>query len=214
MDYFKIENIKNESGASAAIQNLQLDKYGQIIELLADFSLILPDVKENKQIVEQEINHQIAIYDIDEKPFALFMKRIMDKYIVTVDKKIREKTDMDMVEAMKICPQCAEKVLPKAKICKHCGYSFEISAMSNSHKNIAYEHLEKGKQFYTSGEYHKALEEFSIAIELKPDNGNAYYVRSLVHSKVGNHQEAENDLKEAASLGHKKAQEMLNAKQA
>ena len=144
----------------------------------------------------------------------MFMNRIMDKYIVTVDKKIREKTDLDMIENMKVCPQCAEKVLPKAKVCKHCAYNFETLAMNNPHKNAASDHLEKGKQFYTNGEYHKSLEECSIAIELKPDYANAYYVRGIVHSKVGNHQEAENDLKEAASLGHKKSQEMLNAKQA
>ncbi|MCP4106611.1 MAG: hypothetical protein GY749_13925 [Desulfobacteraceae bacterium] len=61
LDYFKIENIKNEMGATAALQNLQLDKYGQIIELLADFSLILPDYQENQQIVKEEIDHQIDI---------------------------------------------------------------------------------------------------------------------------------------------------------
>ncbi len=85
-DYFKLENIKNEMGDSAAIQNLQLDKYGQIIELLAEFSMILPDVKENQEIVQEEINHQIIIYLIDENPFALFLQRIMDKYMIALKK--------------------------------------------------------------------------------------------------------------------------------
>ncbi len=212
LDYFKIENIKNEIGASAAIQNLQLDKYGQIIELLADFSMILPDVKENKEIVEEEITHQITIYEIDEKPFSTFLQRIMDKYVITVDKKIKEKTELDSVENMKICPQCAEKVLPKAKVCKHCGYSFETLNTVNPHKNIPLEHLEKGKQLYSVGEYQRALEEFTIAIELKSDYAMAYYARSLVNSKLNKAGEAEVDLKEAAYLGHKKAQELLNAK--
>ncbi len=91
VDYFKIENIKNEMEPSAAIQNLQLDKYGQIIELLADFSVILPDHEENREIVLQEINHQIELYEIDEKMFAEFLKIIMGKYLLTVNKKLREK---------------------------------------------------------------------------------------------------------------------------
>ena len=119
LDYFKLENIKNEIGASAAIQNLQLDKYGQIIELLADFSLILPDFQENQLIVQREIDHQISIYETDERPFAIFMERILEKYQTTVDKKIREKNEQRTIESMKTSPRCAERVLFKARICKH-----------------------------------------------------------------------------------------------
>ena len=135
LDYFKIENIKTEMGPTAAIQNLQLDKYGQIIELLADFSLILPDYMENKEIVEQEINHQIDIYQMDEKPFAIFLQRIMAKYLITVNKKIREKNDMTVVDDMKNCPKCAEKSLSDDRYCKHCGHDFHSGPKIVSEKS-------------------------------------------------------------------------------
>jgi tetratricopeptide (TPR) repeat protein len=212
LDYFKIENIKNEIGTSAAIENLQLDKYGQIIELLADFSLILPDIKENQKIVEDEITHQIKIYTIDENPFALFLERIMQKYIVTVNKKIKEKIEQEIMESMKICPQCAEKVLPKAKVCKHCGHKFLYISRSTAHRTIALDRVDRGKRYYASGRYPEALKEFDTAIELKANYALAYYNRAIVHSKLGNRKEAEADLREASYLGHKKAQELLNAK--
>jgi tetratricopeptide (TPR) repeat protein len=209
LDYFKLENIKNEMGDSAAIQNLQLDKYGQIIELLADFSLILPDIKENQEIVQQEINHQIAIYQIDERPFAMFLQRIMDKYIVTVNKKIREKVDQNTLGLMKTCPRCAERVMLKANVCKHCGYEFKTFSKTSAHNTIALDRLEKGKNLYRAGEYEEAVDALTSAIELKPNNANAYYNRAIVYYKLGDAQQAENDLKEASYLGHKKAQELL-----
>ncbi len=212
LDYFKLENIKNEIGASAAIQNLQLDKYGQIIELLADFSLILPDYQENRQIVKQEIDHQIEIYEIDEKPFSMFLQRILEKYTVTVTKKIREKRDISMVESMKTCPQCAERVLVKARVCKHCGYAFKTGSKTPTHGTLAVDRVEKGKSLFDAGKYEEALKVFDSAIELKPNYAVAYYNRAIVYNKLGNQKKSEEDLKEACLLGHKKAQELLNAR--
>ncbi|GBC62786.1 Uncharacterized protein DENIS_3763 [Desulfonema ishimotonii] len=210
LDYFKIENIKNEIGTSAAIENLQLDKYGQIIELLADFSLILPDIKENQKIVEDEITHQIKIYRIDENPFALFMERIMQKYIVTVNKKIKEKHEQDMFENMKTCPACAEKVMPKAKVCKHCGYQFKSISPSAAQQAIAMDRVDKGKKLLGQQRYEDALKEFDTAIALKANSAVAYYHRAIVHNKMGRRKKAEADLREASYLGHKKAQQILN----
>lgn len=212
LDYFKIENIKNEIGPSAAMQNLQLDKYGQIIELLADFSLILPDYQENRQIVTQEIDHQIQIYQVDEKPFAGFLERILEKYLVAVNKKIREKVDQNALESKKQCPRCAEKVMLEAKICKHCGYEFKAISKSSAHNNAALQRVEKGKMLYNSGNYQEAVDILSKAIELKPNYAVAYYNRAIVFNKLGNHEKAESDLKEAGYLGHKKAQELLKLK--
>ncbi len=214
LDYFKIENIKNEVGASAAIQNLQLDKYGQIIELLADFSLILPDYQENQQIVQQEIDHQIEIYEVDEKPFALFMQRILEKYEVTVNKKIRERVAQSVLESMKTCPRCAERVLVKARVCKHCGYEFKSIPKTPTHGTVALDRVEKGKALFVAGNYEEAVKVFDSAIDLKPNYAIAYYNRAIAYNKMGNHKQAEADLKEACYLGHKKAQELLNSKTA
>lgn len=213
LDYFKLENIKNEIGASAAIQNLQLDKYGQIIELLADFSLILPDFQENQLIVQREIDHQISIYEVDEKPFAIFMERILEKYQTTVDKKIREKIEQRSIESMKSCPRCAERVLFKARICKHCGYEFKTLPKTPTHSTVAMDRVEKGKSLYNAGRYEEALEVFNSALELKPNYALAYYNRAIVYNKLGDNKKAEEDLKEACYLGNKKAQELLNQQQ-
>lgn len=207
VDYFKIENIKNEMPASAAIQNLQLDKYGQIIELLADFSLILPDYKENQEIVEQELNHQIDIYQIDEKAFAVFLQRIMEKYEVTVNKKLRERIDSVSPSSMKTCPRCAEKVLPKAKVCKHCGHSFTASTEKQLSSDM--EVLKRGQILFRQGNYQEALKILSGAIKENPKFGQAYYNRGILHEKLGNQTQALNDLTSAAQLGHKKAQKFL-----
>lgn len=230
VDYFKIENIKNEMPASAAIQNLQLDKYGQIIELLADFSLILPDYKENQEIVEQELNHQIEIYQIDEKAFAMFLQRIMEKYVVTVNKKIREKVDHAAPVSMKTCPRCAEKIMHKAQVCKHCGHEMKKvaaavpvaieaeaetpapkaqRAQAQSGGGREKDALKKGRSLYQSGNYQEALKVLTEAIEMNPKFGQAYYNRGILHEKLGNQQQALNDLTSAAQLGHKKAQKFL-----
>jgi len=37
------------------------------------------------------------------------------RYNKTLDQKINS--------AMKTCPQCAEKILPEARVCKHCGFN-------------------------------------------------------------------------------------------
>ncbi len=213
LDYFKLENIKNEIGASAAIQNLQLDKYGQIIELLADFSLILPDFQENQLIVQREIDHQISIYETDEKPFAIFMERILEKYQTTVDKKIREKIEQRTIESMKTCPRCAERVLFKARICKHCNYEFKTVPKTPTHSTVAMDRVEKGKSLYNDGRLEEALEVFNSAVELKPNYALAYYNRAIVYNKLGDNKRAEDDLKEACYLGNKKAQELLNQQQ-
>jgi len=206
VDYFKIENIKNEMGNSAAIQNLQLDKYGQIIELLADFSLILPDTTENQEIVQEEINHQIRIYQMDEKNFSQFLQRIMEKYQITVNKKIREKKETVIsARNMKICPKCAEKILIKAMVCKYCGHEFKIVP-----KTTETEWIKKGQSLYRLGQFQDALSFFTNALDSNPKSAQAYYSRAVTYEKLGNHSRALNDLTTAAQLGHKKAQELIN----
>lgn len=209
LDYFKIENIKNEMGPSAAIQNLQLDKYGQIIELLADFSLILPDHVENQKIVQQEIIHQIEIYRMDERSFSRFLERIMVKYKATVKKKMREREDEQIHIHMNTCPQCAEKVFPRLEICNHCGYELKKS-LSNAHKKNERKWLKEGYDLYHMGNYDKAIRLFTLAIDVNPKADHAYYCRGIIFHKLNNYAQALDDLKAAAKFGNQKAKAVLN----
>ena len=209
LDYFKIENIKNEIGSSAAIENLQLDKYGQIIELLADFSLILPDVTENRKIVQDEISHQIQIYSVDETHFARFMQRILEKYTVTVNKKIREKNELETIEALKTCPECAERIQPKARICRHCGHHIQRPNQGSFDRAVALQRMASARRLYDEGHFEEAVRSFDAAIALRSNYAPAYYNRAVAHSKLGHRRKAEADLREAAELGHRKALEIL-----
>mgnify|MGYP005842130825 CR=1 FL=1 len=210
IDYFKIDNIKNEMGSTAAIQNLQLDKYGQIIELLADFSLILPDYEENRRIVQQEIHHQIDIYEIDEKPFAQFLVRILEKYRVTFNKKLREREEQNAFSRMKTCPKCAEKVWPKAKICRHCGHRFDAAPLPapagvNGNRDL----MKKGRVLFNDGKFAEAVDIYTKAVDADPDASQAYYNRGIIFLKLDNEVQGIEDLKSAARMGHKKAIRLL-----
>jgi len=189
VDYFKIENIKNEMPPSAAIQNLQLDKYGQIIELLADFSLILPDYEENCMIVQEQINHQIAIYQIDEKPFADFLQSIMSKYLLTVDKKIRERRR----------PQAGEK---EDKFQPLASRDFQ------SHREYQ-DWLKRGNEACRLHHYKEALRLYSLAIHVHPEGDQAHYNRGIIFKQLDRNDDALKDIEAAARLGNRKARQLL-----
>jgi len=211
VDYFKIENIKNEMPPSAAIQNLQLDKYGQIIELLADFSLILPDYEENRQIVLQEIHHQIDIFQIDEKAFAEFLRSIMEKYLLTVNKKIREKIRQNTLRQMKTCPNCYERIPVGAKICRHCSHSLTANQKDSSTPGKYEEWFRKGNALLNAGKTEEAIHCFSQVIRLNPNAKEVYYARGIAYQRMSNDRMAIEDFKTASSLGHTKARDSLNA---
>ncbi len=215
VDYYKIENIKNEMPPSAAIQNLQLDKYGQIIELLADFSLILPDYEENQQIVQQEIRHQIDIFQIDEKAFADFLRSIMDKYLLTVNKKIREMIRQNSLREMKTCPKCKERIPASAKICRHCSYGLTLVVSDKKEKkkkfSVSREWSKKGKILLQKGRLDEAVIFYTKLIDMDPRAGDAYYARGLAFQKKNDESRAIEDLKTAVHLGHGKAKELLNS---
>lgn len=213
VDYFKIENIKKEMKPSAAIQNLQLDKYGQIIELLADFSLILPDYDENRRIVQQEINHQIEIYRIDESLFAEFLRTIMGKYLMTVNKKIRERIALE-TPSLKLCPACSAKIPVRASVCRHCGYHLEntvnlvVRADTPSEETEA-DSIRKGMESFRQGQLADAAKHFSQAIETNPESADTLFRRGVVLEKMGDANGSLRDLREAARRGNEKARRRL-----
>ena len=55
----------------------------------------------------------------------------------------------------------------------------------------------------------EALPDFNIAIDLDPTNAEAYYERGMLHSFILNNENARDDMKTAAKLGHKGAQKWL-----
>jgi tetratricopeptide (TPR) repeat protein len=68
--------------------------------------------------------------------------------------------------------------------------------------------LKKARSLYKAGNYEMALDECSSAITMAPF-AVAFYIRGAIHHKIGRDDQAVNDLKEAAKLGHPKAQDFL-----
>ncbi|HEY9783790.1 MAG TPA: tetratricopeptide repeat protein, partial [Candidatus Obscuribacterales bacterium] len=56
---------------------------------------------------------------------------------------------------------------------------------------------------FLQGEYANANENFSKAIQLKPDNGAAYFHRSMLHRKMGAEALAARDAARSTRLGYK-----------
>jgi tetratricopeptide (TPR) repeat protein len=68
--------------------------------------------------------------------------------------------------------------------------------------------LKKARVLYKAGNYEMALDECSRAIAMAPF-AVAFYIRGAINHKLGQDDRAVNDLKEAAKLGHPKAQDFL-----
>jgi len=60
-----------------------------------------------------------------------------------------------------------------------------------------------------SGDYEKAIEDFSMGIKLNPNSVFNYYNRGIAYEKLGKKIEAYRDFKRAAKLGHKPAEEFV-----
>lgn len=80
-----------------------------------------------------------------------------------------------------------------------------------SDDNYAEAYFRRGKAYMSS---HKtfameALVDFNKTIDLDPTKAEAYYERGLLHAFILNNEKALNDMRTAANLGHKGAQEWL-----
>mgnify|MGYP000890872630 CR=1 FL=1 len=80
--------------------------------------------------------------------------------------------------------------------------------------------MKAASQFLLNGYYQEAIEQYSLAITLEPENGKAFEERAKSYEKTGNLPEAANDYRNAAVLGitppenfFKAAQLYYNAKQ-
>jgi tetratricopeptide (TPR) repeat protein len=74
-------------------------------------------------------------------------------------------------------------------------------------ENMSY--VRRGSEYYKIEDYNRAIIDYSKAIELKPTNQNAYYYRALAHIRLEQRKQGIEDLRIAARLGHKEAQDML-----
>ena len=64
--------------------------------------------------------------------------------------------------------------------------------------------LAQGEEAYRTGDYDKAIADYTAAIRLKPDYANAYYNRGAVYEKKGDKAKAAEDFAQAKKLGYKK----------
>jgi len=78
---------------------------------------------------------------------------------------------------------------------------------SPSEKLSPKELLQKGIDFYKSGDYTEALSVLDQVISLDAKKSAAYFIRGVIYNKLGIV-----NLKSAANLGHKKSQDMLGAR--
>ena len=76
-------------------------------------------------------------------------------------------------------------------------------------EHVAYPFSRRGLTHLISKNYQAAIEDFTVVINLTPDDASPYYRRGLAYSKLGNQQQTISDFKIAASLGDKNAQDAL-----
>ncbi len=135
------------------------------------------------------------------------------------------------------CPSCDALQDATKNECTNCGYDFsnmlesETLTIESREDKERYEApskhdyqprseprlsatdwFEKGRSLFRSSDYEQALNSFSSAIEIDPNNAMAHYCRAIVYNKLGNKKQAMNDLITAARQGHNKSREFLKAK--
>lgn len=87
-------------------------------------------------------------------------------------------------------------------------YSKAIELLPNN----SFAYIRRGNVYKEIGNYSQAIKDQSKAIELTPNDSLAYYHISLTYSKSGKHKQAETNMRIAARLGMKEAQDILRKK--
>jgi tetratricopeptide (TPR) repeat protein len=63
-------------------------------------------------------------------------------------------------------------------------------------------HYIRGSAFFYSGNYDKAIADYTAAIQLNPNFATAYYARGCAYRKKGEDATAEKDVAQAKALGY------------
>ena len=73
--------------------------------------------------------------------------------------------------------------------------------MVDRNQELAEKYFSSGKEKSKNGEVNFAIEDYTKAIELKPDYADAYYYRSKAWLQIGEEEKAKSDMKTANEIG-------------
>ncbi len=73
------------------------------------------------------------------------------------------------------------------------------------------QHMKAAEQFIENGYFEEAIQQYNIAIELDPQNGQAYEERGNTNENLGNLEEASNDFRSAAVFGTNSAENYFHS---
>ena len=79
-------------------------------------------------------------------------------------------------------------------------FTFHQTAATHNFMTPAQRHHSQGMSLYGSGDYRRAIEEFSQTIELDPQYAEAYYIRGLSYANLGQYERAIEDYDKAIEL--------------
>ncbi len=87
---------------------------------------------------------------------------------------------------------------------------YDMAISLDSTISISYSN--RGNAYIRLGKFKEALKDFDKGVDLDPKNPKAYYDRAVAYDRLKNYQQSIDNLKTAAKLGHKGAQNILKSK--